>query len=387
MAFSIKKHEITKLSNVVICFSLFMASMLFQTSYMRLGTIVAAGTMFLTVGAFLLRGSFLKISIKFNGFVALLLLFLIYTMFGCYLNGHFPSYFIKFVTQILFCALLFSVDITERENEYLKWVFTLSSSIYAVLVIITCIENAREGYARTDILLFGAELDPNFVGIPFVASMTLLLDNVLKKKRTFISIALYVVNAIAIVYTASRGSFLSAIISSVLVFLFFLFSKKIKFSRKLFYFILLAVIVGVLIKVIEMQFPLQWERLNNFDSGDMGSGRIDLWKVGIRDWWNSPLFGNGFGYARLAHNKVTHNTYIQLLNEMGLVGFGIAISFFILILKKAYEFQKILFCTLLVIMIQIFFLDAIDDRCLWVILCWMSMLPKRPLKEEIKKAE
>ena len=371
----VEKQNKEKIRNVAICFSLFMASMLFQTSYMRLGTIVAAGTMFLTVGAFLLKSTFSRVSIKFNNYVALLMLFLIYTAFGCYLNGHFPSYFIKFVTQILLCALLFSVNITERENEYLKWVFTLSSSIYAVLVIVACVENAREGYARTDILLFGAKLDPNFVGIPFVASMTLLLDNVLNKKKTFVSIALYVVNAIAIVYTASRGSFLSAIISSVMVFAFFLFSKKIKFSRKLFYFVLVIVLIGVLIKVIETQFPLQWERMLNFDSDDGGNGRLDLWDKALLRWQQNPIFGGGLYSNYLNSGRATHNTYLQLLSETGLIGLGIGITFFVLMLKKSYKFEKTLFCMLLGTMIQIFFLDALDARVFWVILCWVAMLP------------
>ena len=378
-----EKQNKEKIKNVVICFSLFVASMLFQTSYMRLGTIVAAGTMFLTVGAFLSKNTFSKVSIKFNNYVALLMLFLIYTAIGCYLNGHFPSYFIKFATQILLCALLFSVNITERENEYLKWVFTLSSAIYAVLVIVVCVENAREGYARTDILLFGAKLDPNFVGIPFVASMTLLLDNVLNKKKTFVSITLYVVNAIAIVYTASRGSFLSAIISSVLVFAFFLFSKKIKFTRKLFYFVLVVLLIGILIKVIETQFPLQWERLTDFDSGDMGSGRLDLWKSALSWWEQNPIFGGGLHSNYLNTGRATHNTYLQILSETGLIGFGIGITFFVLMLKKAYKFEKNLFCMLFGTMLQIFFLDALDARVFWVILCWIAMLPKS--KQEFQK--
>ena len=244
------------------------------------------------------------------------------------------------------------------------------------MVIVACIENAREGYVRSEIILFGAELDPNFVGIPFIASMTLLLDNVLKKKRTFISIAMYVVNAIAIVYTASRGSFLSAIISSVLVFLFFLFSKDIKLSRKLIYFVLVIVLICVLIKVIETQFPLQWERMLNFDSDDGGNGRLDLWDKALLRWQQNPIFGGGLYSNYLNTGKATHNTYLQILSETGLIGFGIGITFFVLMLKKAYKFEKNLFCMLFGTMLQIFFLDALDARVFWVILCWIAMLPK-----------
>jgi O-antigen ligase len=96
----------------------------------------------------------------------------------------------------------------------------------------------------------------------------------------------------------------------------------------------LAVVVFVLVAP-----PSSLGRLGSFTGGG-GSGRLDLWKVSTEVIGNHPLAGIGAGnfpvvepaYAASAGNlprvdlvlddtKVVHNTYLNVLTDLGLIGF------------------------------------------------------------------
>ena len=370
-----KNQESIKLSKVVICFSLFMALMLFQTSYMRLGTITAATAIFLTIVAFLFRNGKFEPTLKFSKEAAMLFFFLSYLIVSSLCFENIYSNLTRFISLIVLSIILSSFTINEKENNYLKNILIFSSIVYAILIIKFLAENAQSGYIHTAVLIFNTEFDPNYIGIPLVSASAFLLDNILYKKKLVISIIGYGIVLAAIIYTASRGSFLSFMISNLLVLGFFLFNKKIGFSKKVFYFVLPIIIIAILIPIFKENFPLEWERLTAEDYGS-GSGRLDLWQRSVSDWWENPIFGRGLGFALLEYNHVTHNTYLQVLSEMGLVGillFLLLISFF---LKRAFRTDKILFCVIVGILFQIMFLDAVDNRCLWVVFCWIAMLPK-----------
>ena len=50
------------------------------------------------------------------------------------------------------------------------------------------------------------------------------------------------------------------------------------------------------------------------------SGRFLLWRKAIGMWTEAPLFGNGFGAFVRNYSEATHNTYLQLLADIGIIG-------------------------------------------------------------------
>jgi O-antigen ligase len=66
--------------------------------------------------------------------------------------------------------------------------------------------------------------------------------------------------------------------------------------------------------------------------------RIGVWKHGIGAFWHSPIFGNGPGaYSGNWHpfgKCEPHNTFIYILMDHGIVGFGMIMSIFIRLGKK-----------------------------------------------------
>lgn len=371
-----------KIRLVIISFSLFVALMLFQTSYMRLGTLTASATLLLTIGTYFLQGKGLQGRLSLNRASVCLLVFLVYSVLLTLLKGMRPSGFVRYIAQIIMCLLLFSVELNQREHNYLKKVFTVAATVYSILIIQAYSANSRAGYYHQDVLIFNTSFDPNMIGIPLVAATNLFLDNILKKQYRKSSIVMYAVNAAAIVYTASRGSTVALLCSNLLLIALFLLKRNLKVGRKALYLVIPVMVAMVLSQILSIIFPTEWARITSIDVGD-GTGRLRLWRTALQDWWNSPLLGNGLGYAYYAHQKATHNTYLQVLCETGLIGFMLASFFALPMLKKAFTRDAALFCMLIGILVQIAFLDAVDNRCLWIAMSWIAMLPQGDREEQI----
>ena len=110
----------------------------------------------------------------------------------------------------------------------------------------------------------------------------------------------------------------------------------------------------------------------NEDNSD--NGRLELWEKAWETWKSYPFFGVGLGGMYRLTDRATHNTYLELLSETGLVGLCIFGAFLIKLSKKIYSIEKKYLCMLICMLFQISFLDAFDNRCVWVILCWMVLI-------------
>jgi len=363
-----------KIRMVVICFAMFTGLMLFQTPYKNLGTISAGTTLFMTLATAFLHRRGLRRQLTVNKGNVYLATFLVYSILLTMIKGFSVSGLVKYIGQIVLCLLLFSVKMNQREQRYMNNVFLSSSTVYAILIIWSYLENTRAGYYHTNVILFNTAIDPNFICIPMVASSPLLLDNILHRRRLSVSLIVYIINVTATIYTASRGGCVALACSNMLVLTFFLFSREISTKRKIMYMFLQGVLLISLISAFRLWFPLEWERITSFGISD-GSSRFRLWQTALEDWRESPFFGNGLGNAFYIHSKATHNTYLQVLSETGLVGFCLMIGFTGYMLMKAFRYDIAMFSMLIGMLIQLFFLNGLDNRCVWVILCWIAMLP------------
>ena len=73
---------------------------------------------------------------------------------------------------------------------------------------------------------------------------------------------------------------------------------------------------------------------------DISSGRFDLWQSGIDMWSERPVAGWGYGSTdhlkpfENANGMSLHNAYLSSLVELGLVGFGIFVTFILGLLAR-----------------------------------------------------
>lgn len=363
-----------KIRAPIVWFGIFMALMLFQTSYMRLGTITAFSTLAMTIfAAFIGRYTSLKsfyFPVESKCILIFFLLSSIVTMFSDYI----PSYFERYTAQILLFLVLATLTLNYKEVEFLRTVFIIATVIYAAMTIYSCIQVGSARYIHSAILLFNTKIDPNFIGIPFVAASSLVLDNILNKKRKIINLVLYLVIVIAIVYTASKSNFICLAVSNILVLFNFIHKRNIKLGLRILGLMLFLVIVIYGIRFISIEYADQWARMSSFgENGD--NGRYALWERAFSVFWNSPLFGNGLGHMVSSYGKATHNTYLQVLCETGIIGSLLFLSAIFIILKKLRNCNNVYFILFLCMLLQVAFLDALDNRCFWVVICWMNLLP------------
>ena len=366
----------------IIWFGMFMALMLFQTSYMNLGTITAFITLSLTIFTAFTSGNTSVRRFYVPGVSKMLIVFLVVTSLITMISGILPSYYTKYAAQILLCIVLMAIpSLDENEADFLKKVFIIASVVYAFLAIRSCYQLGASRYYHGSIILFNTVLDPNFIGIPIVAASSLVLNNILEGKKRLINVLCYVILAVAIVYTASRSNMLCLLFSNSLVLLFFLKNRDTPIWIRLIWIVVVLVGALYISGYFASNFSQQWERMTVFGEGS-DNGRFELWNRAFVAWKHSPIFGNGLSAMYQTYGRATHNTYFQLLSETGLLGLCIFVSFAIHLLIKMYRTNKVYFCLLIGCLIQIAFLDALENRCLWVILCWFSLMPNKMEKAE-----
>lgn len=366
----------------IIFFGCFIAVMLYQPE--GLGTLVALGTMVILVVSCFLSGL-----IRFNRFAfpresQVLFFFLGISVFVTFIHIGIPSGFYRYVGQIILFLLLENIDLSTKEHKTIKNVFIISTCVYALVALEYCITNQSTRFYHGHIILFGASFDPNFIGIPFITASVFLLDNFLRgKRRTFSGIGLLLIY-ITIVFTASRGSFLSALVGGILVLFAYLSDKDIRIEYRMLWCVMILIVGIFTVRYFAEAFPTQWGRMSQLNSYD-DNGRFLLWGESIQLITRHPIFGNGVSSMYATYSRASHNTYLQVLVESGLTGILLFFIFVRRIFAKAWNYDRILGIALIPLMIQVFFLDALDNRCVWALWCWVAMIPvKEKLNETVK---
>lgn len=146
---------------------------------------------------------------------------------------------------------------------------------------------------------------------------------------------------VGLILTGSRGGYLSACLS-LLVFAILSLATLHRTSTGLFWKLagagtLAAIVLSGLVIYSISKSPFLSDRAQNtFETTNM---RVDLWRGALQQWKLQPLFGTGSGtylyYGRFFRTDrvqldpiYTHNDYLNLLAEYGLVG-GVGLALFL----------------------------------------------------------
>lgn len=209
-----------------------------------------------------------------------------------------------------------------------------------------------------------ASSDPNFtaayLSLFFMYYMTLKKHNI--EKVLFLSL---------IILTFSRGAIIS--IALTLTISFFLNKSSFKLRKILLGSILSLIFLSFTFYISKTFFRIDSKQIltSRFQeaSADQGSGRISLWKSAYDTFERSPLYGIGAN-ASLSYNKdeykndhYTHNTYLEVLSELGIVGMFIYLAGIYLAIKLSYSLyrrtEQYTFLLYLGLLFQMFFLSML----------------------------
>jgi O-antigen ligase len=138
---------------------------------------------------------------------------------------------------------------------------------------------------------------------------------------------------VGLAMTGSRGGYLSVaaslfVFGAISLFLLRRASAKIFWATGVVGSVVVALTIFAAVSFVQKNDFLRSRAQNTFDTQNM---RVDLWRAALEQWKLEPVFGTGSGtylfYGRQFRNERvqmdpvrTHNDYLQLLGEYGLVG-------------------------------------------------------------------
>lgn len=73
---------------------------------------------------------------------------------------------------------------------------------------------------------------------------------------------------------------------------------------------------------------------------DISNGRFAMYRNAIDAFWESPVFGKGWWWFHNTYNTHTHNIYLQLLCEVGIVGTGPICAVMLAMFFKTNKYAK-----------------------------------------------
>ncbi|WP_167527630.1 O-antigen ligase family protein [Desulfosarcina alkanivorans] len=238
-------------------------------------------------------------------------------------NFIFPGYLITFIFFILFYKF------TNNLEHLIKVIFVTCAGcgIYSLMASL-----AGGGADRR--LFFSTTFDPNDLAYFTLVFLPLNLFFITRSNGIFIRLSalIFIVAGLVLIFlTQSRGGFVALVVSLIILFFW---SKKISKSIKIALLVIGAFIISVA--------PVNFERFSTLmsieDDYNLTSptGRIEIWKTGLRMMIDNPLTGVGVGnFARAigyerqeigsgpARWQSPHNSLIEVGTEAGFIALGL----------------------------------------------------------------
>lgn len=329
---------------------------------------------------------------------------------GTFVLWSFASYFwsinpdvtldhsLTFVQLFAMACLVWQLCQTPREQQTLLQAYVLGALVSTSTSVANfAAGNAQESYNR----FYATGFDPNnfattlALGIP----MAWFLTSSYRHRFLYWLNLLYIPWAMfVIVLSASRGGFLVTAIALAIIPLTY---AKLSLRRKLGFLLLLTAGTYGLFQLsgdLQSRLVPNIERLSSttteLTKGTLNS-RTKIWAAGLEVFTHSPRpwLGTGsgtFDYAvepLLDRPRASHNAYLSVLVDLGLVGFVLFLSFFVIALLPTLRtpqrvFYLVLGFSLLVALLP---LSWETSKLTWLILSLLTT-QKAYVMESVKRS-
>ena len=216
----------------------------------------------------------------------------------------------------------------------------------------------------------------NTIGMACAISFILSIYTMLyKNKKIIVKLPFIVLALLIVAATASRKALVMIIIGVLLLFLFKYASRNI--IKTILRSLLICGLLGTIFITV-LSLPI-FDGLNHRMEGLIatitGTGSVDnstylrqqFIKIGLEQFFETPLFGIGIDNARLlllqhfGYTTYLHNNYVELLASSGIVGVSLFYSIYAYILYKLkfnwsnYTYEKIAVLLLILLMLAMDF--------------------------------
>lgn len=285
-----------------------------------------------------------KPKIKKNGFLVWTVLFLSIGFF-CSVISKYPDNGLDKCTEVFYvlvdamCVLLYCMP--KRKTNLFFWAFLISGAVIFCIQMSNFSASAVTSDANrilNRVSLTETE-NPNLTALKlymaFISGSYLIY---FQKKYSKIAIVLSAMSAIGMVLTGSRKTFIISVVVIALLFIS---------GRKRYLKIVLLVIGATIAYDAAMNNPVVYNiigwRLAAIGGTDESSmERARLLHDAINTGLNNPIFGVGLHNSMFytAIGKYAHNNFAEIFADLGLIGFSIFYSLYILYGYRVVRFAK-----------------------------------------------
>lgn len=252
--------------------------------------------------------------------------------------------FTYYVANILF--LLVFVSLVDSVAKFVKilWVVTICAWFYAVFGLLRGVSTGGRFFIQ------GSMFDPNDIAYVLVTLLPLSFFFILRSdgglKRILVLIGAGA-SLVLILLTGSRAGLLG--LGAVLLLLVLTRAGSIKIGYKVALVAGIALVAVLNFEKINVERYLTLTDLEADYNLTSGTGRVEVWKMGMELLLKNPLTGVGarcfpmaIGYLRAEAGlppvwQAVHNSYLQIAAETGVIGIAVFIS---LILGSLRTFSK-----------------------------------------------
>lgn len=256
---------------------------------------------------------------------------------------------IKFIANLLLIYLAVSENAGKNCKKILLF-YVFGVLISSVASAYELIPNLQEYMNIKELDFEGEQIerfkglygDPNYYSINVILALCIIIF--LNFKKQLSGIATLLLSVLFVIFagmTQSKSAFLMLVLPLVL-----LFYAKIKQKRYGTVLVLLGLAAFFLVNLFAGNVELFNVVLVRFDEASdfasLTTGRSDLWASYTDYLLENPLvllFGSGFG-APLIAGYGAHNTYLDLLYYLGIVGTALVIVYFVSIVKSMLKPEK-----------------------------------------------
>lgn len=293
-----------------------------------------------------------------------------------------------------------AINFCENLKSYLNYMFIVIGLLLFVQLLISYIlvkESFWTSILWKSVTFIGLQ-NINVVAIYFMFAMMASFQLGLKHKHDYLYSLLAMFFVFCTYFTYSRMGILICAIFLVISLIYTFIKSK---NKKIYIFIGLIILIGLV--SIYIIFPSQVSKLFNWhlSLGMSGNGRDVLWPWCVDKFLDSPVFGVGFvsddpvpGLSTTDSIILAHNTVLQYLTSLGIVGTILMTYFYIrkyiVLVSNFNEFKFLNLMNILIIA-----LSGITDQSpsmdifiMCITLCFVSLAENDSKeKEELKTKE
>lgn len=243
-----------------------------------------------------------------------------------------------------------SISYAVLNTKELKCVYLFQILMGLVVAIVLCTTKDTmviQGEWLTDtgrsiLVVGGVQIDPNYTAILMIPAACFFFKKLLQRKsRLIITVASFlglILIFFALFRSGTRGGLL-AVVSSLLFY--YIRDTQAGVKKIVWLFLGVAAVViafPALMSLLPDNIARRFTLDMMFESG--GSGRIDFWKIILGNVFSSPfafLFGHGYNAALNLLGIASHNYFIDVLYNGGLVRLILLLLLYKSMFKTAYQ--------------------------------------------------